>query len=390
MGKAGMGKNSNINAAGAATAKIYVTRPALPPLEELNEYMKQIWDSRLLTNNGPFHQELEAALADYLGVKYVSLFCNGMMALQTGLQALKITGEVITTPYSFAATTHAIYWNRCTPVFADIDPQTLTLDPDKIESQITPDTTAILPVHVYGRPCDNDKLQDIADKYGLALFYDAAHAFGVRRNGESILNYGDLSMLSFHATKTFNTFEGGALITSDLKLKRRIDYLKNFGFADELTVVAPGCNGKMNELQAAIGLLQLKHFRSNTEARGRVASRYREALKNIPGISCLEPMTDVEDNYSYFPIFVDANAYGAGRDFIYDKLKEKNIYSRRYFYPLISHFPAYRNLPTACKWLLPVAEKVSSEVLCLPIYPDLETEIIDLVCTVIKEGARKP
>ncbi len=365
--------------------KIFVTRPSLPPLQEFTEYLQKIWDSKRLTNDGPFHHELEQKLEDFLGIKHISLFCNGMIALQIGLQALKITGEVITTPYSFVATTHAIYWNRCTPVFGDVEPHTFNLNPDKIESLITPSTTAIMPVHIYGNPCDNEKFQNIADKYGLSLFYDGAHSFGVRRNGESILNYGDLSMLSFHATKTFNTFEGGALITSDPKLKRRIDFLKNFGFADEETVVAPGSNGKMNEIQAAIGLAQLKYFKENVEKRHSITCLYRKLLRNIEGISFLDDIPDVEHNYAYFPIFVNEEKYGSSRDELYGKLIKNNIYGRRYFYPLISHFPSYRNLPSACQWLLPEAEKVANEVICLPIYPDLEENIINFIVGLIKK-----
>lgn len=368
----------------------YVTRPSLPPLEEFVSSLEEIWRTRKLTNAGPFHEEFEARLAEYLGVKHVSLFCNGMLALQIGLQALKISGEVITTPYSFVATTHAIYWNRCTPVFCDIDPVTLTLDPEKIESLITPQTTAIMPVHVYGTPCNCQRLQEIADLYGLKLFYDAAHAFGVQQHGSSILNHGDLSMLSFHATKTFNTFEGGALITNDPKLKKRIDFLKNFGFADEVTVVAPGTNGKMNEVQSAMGLLQLKYFENNIKARKEITGMYLDGLDGVPGISCLAELPDVKRNYSYFPIFVDEEQYGMSRDSLFERMKAHNIYARRYFHPLISHFPSYRDLPSACSWMLPVAEKAAKQVICLPLFEGLDKNILEFCVELIRNKDSNP
>ena len=353
---------------------IYVTSPSLPPLEEFIPYLQRIWENKWLTNNGEFHRKFEAKLAEYLGVKYVSLFTNGMIALQIGMQALRITGEVITTPFTFVATTHSIHWNSCMPVFCDIEPDTFTLDPAKIESLITPRTTAIMPVHVYGNPCKVEELKRIAATYGLKLFYDAAHAFGVKKDGVSLLNWGDLSMLSFHATKVFNTFEGGALITNDETMKKRIDFLKNFGFANETTVVAPGSNGKMDEFRAAYGLLQLERVNDEIEKRHQVAIRYRDALKNVLGITCLQDLPNICHNYSYFPILIDETKYGLSRDGLYDKLKANGIFSRRYFYPLCSDFPTYRGLPSANPTNLPVATKVAQQILCLPMFADLSVE----------------
>lgn len=366
--------------------KILVTNPSLPPLEEFIPYLQKIWDNKWLTNNGEFHKEFEKRLAEYLGVKYVSLFTNGMIALQVGMQALRITGEVITTPFTFVATTHAIHWNNCKPVFCDIEPETFTLDPEKVESLITPQTTAIMPVHVYGNPCQHEKLQKIADTYGLKLFYDAAHVFRVKKDGVSICNWGDLSMLSFHATKVFNTFEGGALVTNDENLKKRIDFLKNFGFADEVTVVAPGSNGKMDEFRSAFGLLQLDRVDGEIAKRKHVAEYYRTALKDVPGIRMLYDLPGVHHNYAYFPILIDAEKYGMTRDELYDKLKANNIFSRRYFYPLCSDFPTYRGLPSAAPARLPVATKVSQEVLCLPMYADLSPEDLERVVAVLKNS----
>ena len=353
---------------------IYVTSPSLPPLDDFIPYLRQIWENKWLTNNGAFHQQFEAALAEYLGVKYVSLFTNGMIALQVGMQALRITGEVITTPFTFVATTHAIHWNSCKPVFCDIEQETYTMDPVKVEALITPQTTALMPVHVYGNPCHDEKLREIADTYGLKLFYDAAHVFGVRKDGVSVCNWGDLSMLSFHATKVFNTFEGGALVTNDETLKKRIDFLKNFGFADEVTVVAPGSNGKMDEFRAAYGLLQLKIVDGEIAKRQKVAEYYRESLKDIPGIRMLYDLPGVKHNYAYFPIEVEAAKYGMSRDALYEKLKKHNIMSRRYFYPLCSDFPTYRGLPSASPANLPVAKRVADEILCLPMFADLTPE----------------
>lgn len=354
--------------------KIFVTEPALPPLEEFQDYLKQIWDNKWLTNNGPFHVQFEKELAEFLKVPYISLFANGTLALVTALQAMRITGEVITTPYSFVATTHSLWWNNIKPVFVDIEPEFCNLDANKIEAAISTKTTAILPVHVYGNPCNVERIQEIADVYGLKIIYDAAHAFSVQYKGGSVLNYGDLSILSFHATKVFNTLEGGAIISHDEKTKKRIDYLKNFGFASETTVIAPGINSKMNEVQAALGLLQLKYFHENIAKRKKIAETYRNGLTNIEGLSLLPENIHVESNYAYFPIFIDEKKYGVTRDELYDKLKENNIYGRRYFYPLISDFPMYRDLESAKPGHLPVAKDIAQQVICLPIYPDLDAE----------------
>lgn len=366
------------------TRPIYVTQPSMPPLEEFEVLLKEIWDNKILTNNGPFHQQFEKALGEYLGVKHISVFSNGTLALITALQALRITGEVITTPFSFVATTHALWWNNIKPVFADIEPNYFNLDPQKVEAAITPQTTAIMPVHVYGNPCQIEKLQQIADTYGLKLIYDAAHAFGVQMNGNSVLNYGDLSILSFHATKVFNTIEGGAIISPDEKTKKRIDYLKNFGFANETTVIEPGINAKMNELQAAYGLLQLKYVEEYVAKRKNIAQLYRDKLSNINGISFLNDMDKVKHAYSYFPVLIDQNLYGKTRDQLYEELKKNNIFGRRYFYPLISHFPTYRGLLSSNPANLPVAEKIAGQVLCLPIYPEISNNTIEEICTLIK------
>jgi dTDP-4-amino-4,6-dideoxygalactose transaminase len=365
--------------------KILVTQPYLPPLEELNEYLKEIWDSKWLTNNGKFHQEFEKQLAEYFNVPYISLFSNGTLALVTALQVLKITGEVITTPYSFVATTHALWWNNIKPVFVDIEPNFLNLNPNKIEAALTPKTTAILPVHVYGNPCDVYRLQELADVYGLKLIYDAAHAFGVKLNNKSILNFGELSVLSFHATKIYNTFEGGAIISHDASIKKRIDYLKNFGFAGETTVIAPGINAKMNEFQAALGLLQLKHFNEVIDKRKAVSKIYCNELANIRGLTFLNHSDEVDYNYAYFPIFINEIEYGRSRDELYEFLKSHGIYGRRYFYPLISQFPTYRGIESANPARLPVSEKITKEVICLPIYPDLDKDDQDKVIEKIIE-----
>lgn len=367
--------------------KVYVTQPSLPALDDFLPYLEKIWKEKWLTNNGRFHQDFEKALADYLGVKYVSLFCNGTCALQVGLQTLRITGEVITTPFTFAATTHSIHWNACTPVFCDIDPVTFNLDPEKVESLITPKTTAIMPVHVFGNPCDVIKLKSIADLHDLKLFYDAAHAFGVKKDGDSILNFGDLSMLSFHATKIFNTFEGGALITNEKSLKERIDFLKNFGFADETTVVAPGINGKMDEFHAALGLLQLKKIDGEIKKSKNIVQIYRERLSEHDGITLMPKMPDIEYNYSYFPVLVDDEKYGLSRDELYNVLRNNNIFARRYFYPLASNFPIYKNLPSSSTDNLPVATRIAEQVLCLPIYADLAVQDINkTVDIIIRKG----
>lgn len=365
---------------------IYVTQPAMPPLDEFTEYLKKIWQNKILTNNGPLHQQFEQELAEYLGVKHISLFSNGTLALVTALQALRITGEVITTPYSFVATTHSLWWNNIKPVFADIEPNTFNLDPEKVEAAITPQTTAIMPVHVYGNPCNLDALQQIADTYGLKLIYDAAHAFGVKVNGNSVLNYGDLSILSFHATKVFNTIEGGAIICPDEKTKKRIDFLKNFGFAGETTVIEPGINAKMNELQSAYGLLQLKYVDDNIAKRKTIADIYRKNLIGIKGLRFLNDIEGVTHSYSYFPILIDSKEYAMTRDGLYEELKSNNIFGRRYFFPLISQFPSYKGLPSAHPSNLPIAEEITKQVICLPIYPDLTMDEQVNVCDIIKNN----
>lgn len=364
---------------------ITVTSPLLPDLDDFNEMLKDIWTSKWITNNGYYHKELEKALCEYLDVPYVSLFTNGTLPLITALQALRITGEVITTPYSFVATTHSLWWNGIKPVFVDIDPTTGNLDPEKIEAAITPRTTAIMPVHCYGKPCDTEKIQAIADKYGLKVIYDAAHAFGVEVNGESILNAGDMSTLSFHATKVYNTIEGGALVMHDEQTKKRIDYLKNFGFAGETEVVAPGINSKMDEVRSAFGLLNLKQVDACIEARHQVAIKYREALRDVQGINFFDDMPGVRHNYSYFPIFVDAEKYGMTRDELYFKMKEQNILGRRYFYPLISTFSTYRGLDSAKPENLPNATRIANEVICLPMHHELSRKDLDLIISLIKQ-----
>ena len=349
---------------------IYVTEPFLPPLEEFTVYLEQIWKSKTLTNGGPFHQQLEKALCEYLSVDHISLFNNGTIALITALQALKIKGEAITTPYSFVATSHSLLWNGIEPVFVDIDSKTLNLDPSKIEAAITPKTTAIIPVHCYGHPCNVEAIKKIADRHNLKVIYDAAHAFGVQYDGSSVLKHGDISILSFHATKTFNTFEGGAIVCSDVETKNHIDRLKNFGFVDELTIDFPGINGKMSEINAAFGLVQLKYIEAALMGRKRADMLYRSLLKDVKGIRCIEVEKKTVSNYSYFPMFVDEE-YHLTRDDLYQRLKDHSIYTRRYFYPLISEFTAYENYPSSDPAGLRVAMKASLEVLCLPLYPSL-------------------
>jgi len=376
---------------------ITLTSPILPNLDEFNEMLKEIWASKWITNMGQFHKQLETALAEYLHVPYVCLFTNGTLPLITALQALRITGEVITTPYSFVATTHSIWWNNCKPVFVDIDPNTGNMDPEKIEAAITPATTCIMPVHVYGKPCDTKRIQEIADKYGLKVIYDAAHAFGVEVPAEQygleayddkglagIMNAGDMSTLSFHATKVFNTIEGGALVVHDEKTKKRIDNLKNFGITDDVTVVAPGINGKMDEMRSAYGLLNLKQVDNAIDARHRVANRYREALQSVEGITFWNDMQSVRHNYSYFPIFINAEKYGKTRDELFFTMKEQGVWSRRYFYPLISNFPTYRGLQSANKENLPVGNKMANEVLCLPMHHALSDIDIDRIINCIR------
>lgn len=363
---------------------ITVTSPLLPDLKEFEKMLEDIWQRKWLTNNGHYHQELEKALSEYLGVPYLSLFTNGTLPLITALQAMRITGEVITTPYSFVATTHSIWWNNLKPVFVDVEEETGNIDPEKIEAAITPQTTAIMPVHVYGTPCNTKRIQEIADIYGLKVIYDAAHAFGVNVDGKSILEEGDMSTLSFHATKVYNTIEGGALICRDEATKKRIDYLKNFGFAGETTVVAPGINSKMDEIRSAYGLLNLKQVDNAIAKRKHIAEQYREALKDVSGIRFLKDIEGVRHNYSYFPIFINENEYGKTRDTLYTQLKENNILGRRYFYPLISNFPVYRGLESANPNNLPIATKLADQVLCLPMYADLTdndvSRILQVVC----------
>jgi dTDP-4-amino-4,6-dideoxygalactose transaminase len=366
---------------------VFVTEPHLPPLEEFLPYLEQIWASKRITNSGPFHEQLEKELADYLGVKHLSLFANGTLALLTALQALRISGEVITTPYTFVATAHSLLWNNIKPVFVDVDPDTCNLDPERVEEAITPATTAILPVHCYGIPCDVERIQQVADTYGLKVIYDAAHAFGVRKGGESILNHGDLAVLSFHATKVFNTFEGGAIVCPDAKIKQRIDHLKNFGFANEVTVVAPGINGKMNEISAAMGLLQLKHIDTALSTRTVIYQRYLDAFKDVPSLHLQQVPADLEWNHAYCPLFVRPE-HPISRDALYERLKSQHIHARRYFYPLISSFPMYRGLPSAASRLLPHASALAEQVICLPIYPTLPAAEQERLIEIVRQTAQ--
>ncbi len=365
---------------------IYVTQPSLPDLNEFIPYLEKIWDNKWLTNKGPFHQEFEKALCDFLGVKYISLFANGTLAILTALRALKITGEVITTPFSFVATTHSLHWNGIKPVFCDIEEDTFNIDPEKIEKLITSETTAILPVHVYGTPCDTERIEKIAVKHGLKVIYDAAHAFGVKKSDESILNSGDLSVLSFHATKVFQTFEGGAIICHDENTKKEIDLLKNFGFAGEEIVIGTGINAKMSEFSAALGVLQLKHINKEIEGRQKIADFYRRELETITGITCLSDINEVKYNYSYFPILVDKKKFGISRDELYDIFKRNSVYVRKYFHPLISDFPVYSGLESAHPDKLPIAGKITKQVLCLPIYSELSGKDSKKIVGIIKKG----
>ena len=364
---------------------IYVTSPLLPSLEDFTFLLKEIWESKMLTNNGNFHQKLEEELAKYLKVPYLSLFTNGTLPLITALQAMRITGEVITTPFSFVATTHSLWWNGIKPVFVDIEPETCNLDPSKIEAAITPRTTAIMPVHVYGKPCKTKEIQEIANKYGLKVIYDAAHAFGVEINGESILNFGDMATLSFHATKVYNTLEGGALVVHDEQTKKRIDYLKNFGFASETEVVAPGINSKVDEVRDAYGLLNLKQVDHAINSRRKVAIRYRDELQGVKGITFFNDIPGVRHNYSYFPIFINAEEYGMTRDELYFKMKEHNVFGRRYFYPLISTFSTYRGLDSANPDNLPIATQMSNNVICLPMHHALSENEVEYILQIIKK-----
>jgi dTDP-4-amino-4,6-dideoxygalactose transaminase len=363
---------------------ITVTKPYLPPLDEFIPFLEEIWSSRCLTNNGKFHYALEKALCEYLGVDFISLFANGTLALITALQALEIKGEVITTPYSFIASTHSLWWNNLKPIFADIEKDSFNIDPEKIESALTKHTTAILPVHVYGNPCRHEQIQKIADKYGLKIIYDAAHAFGVKQNGVSIANYGNLTVLSFHATKVYNTFEGGAIVCHDEATKKRIDDLKNFGIQNETTVGDPGINAKMNEFQAAFGLLQLKYIDVAISMQKKIAEVYRYELSGIKGIKVFDDMPNVVHNYSYFPVLIDTELFGITRDEVYERLKKNNIHTRRYFYPLISSFTPYKDLESSKPENLPIAGKIAMQVLCLPIYPDLAISDVKNICTLIK------
>lgn len=366
---------------------IKVTQPTLPPLREFIPYLEEIWESKWLTNNGPFHQQFEKRLAEYLGVKFVSLFANGTLALMTALQVLSIKGEVITTPYTFVATTNALWWNGIKPIFVDIEKNHCNLDPENIEQAITKDTTAIIPVHVYGNPCYVERIDQIAKKHNLNVIYDAAHAFSVKINGKSIHEFGDLSILSFHATKVFNTMEGGAIVSHSKEMKTKIDKYKNFGFKDEISVTMPGFNAKMNEMQAALGLLQLKRHKNSIQKRKNVDQAYRKFLKGITGVSCLQLRTDTEMDYPYFPIFVNETHYGKKRDQLYEELKNNNIFGRRYFYPLVSQFPIYCNLKSARKGVNPIAEKISKEVIALPLFPELDIETIKFIVSIIKNFA---
>lgn len=368
--------------------KITVTSPLLPPLEEFLPYLEEIWKSRQLTNGGSMHQALEQALCEHLGVKHIALFTNGTLALVTALQGLRITGEVITTPYSFVATAHSLLWNGIKPVFVDIDPVTLNLDPLKIEAAITPQTTAIMPVHCYGNPCDTDAIERIAETYNLKVIYDAAHAFGVQDEDGSILRHGDLSVLSFHATKVFNTFEGGAIICPDEKTYRRMGHLKNFGFVNETRVVAPGINGKMNEVSAAFGLLQLRYIDQALARRREIDQLYRQYLDGVPGLQCLPPRdVPARANCAYFPVLVEPE-FPLDRDGLYQLMRGHDIHVRRYFYPLISDFPMYRGLPSAAPANLPVARTIAKKILCLPIYPDLSDDAVEAICTLIRQAGR--
>ena len=370
----------------ALAEPVYVTRPTMPPLDKYHALLERVWDSHWLTNNGQFHREFEHRLANYLGVEHINLFCNGTLALLVALQSLRIDGgEVITTPFTFPATPHTLYWNRVRPVFCDIDPDTLTLDPNRIEELVGPETKAILPVHVYGMPCDTDAIQDIADRHGLRVIYDAAHAFGVKYEGKSLADQGDLSMLSFHATKLFSTLEGGALVVPTDAQKTRIEFLKNFGIADQETVIGPGINGKMNELQAAYGLLQLDMIDEEIAQRGRLVRRYREELKDVPGLTLPGDLPGVRHNHAHFPILVDEGRFGMDRDALHAVLKRFNVFSRKYFHPLCSHYPCYAASPSSRPENLPVAERVARQVLCLPLYGTLAESDAAAIAAIVRE-----
>jgi len=365
---------------------ITVTQPFLPPLNKFIPYLKDIWKRKWLTNNGFYHQELEKALCEYLNISYISVFSNGTLPLMVALEALDIKGEVITTPYSFVATTHSLWWNGIKPVFVDVEEKTCNLNPDKIENAITSKTTAIMPVHVYGTPCNTEAIKKIANKHGLRIIYDAAHAFGVEENGKSILSFGDITTLSFHATKTYNTAEGGALVCNDAQTKQKIDQLKNFGFASETDVIMPGINGKMDEIRAALGLLNLKYIDNTIVKRQKISQYYQNELKEVSGIKIMDEYPNIKSNYSYFPIFIRKNEYGMSRDELYEKLKQNNIFGRRYFYPLISAFSPYCDLDSSAPQNLPIAHKLADSVLCLPIYADLDLKDVNRICEIIKSN----
>ena len=368
---------------------VFVTRPTLPPLEQYHAHLETIWESRWLTNNGRLHQEFEARLRTYLGVEHISVFCNGTIALMVALQALDIAdGEVITTPFTFPATSHVLFWNKVEPVFCDIDPLTFNLDPARIEALITPRTKAILPVHVFGYPCDTHAIQQIADRHDLRVIYDAAHAFAVKDQSVPLAQAGDLSVLSFHATKLFSSIEGGAVVSRTAEQKQRVDFLKNFGFADEETVIAPGINGKMNEFQAAYGLLQLDTIDADIAHRKRITNQYRRELDGVPGIQLPQDLPGVEHNYAYFAILIDPAAYGLSRDALYTELKHFNVFTRKYFYPLCSEIPCYKGLSSSDPANLPVAHKVAANVLCLPIYGTLEETTVHAIATILRELGR--
>lgn len=366
---------------------LFVTQPFLPPLQEFVPYLEKIWDRKILTNGGPLHQQLEEALCSYLGVQHLSLFTNGTVALVTALQSLGIRGEVITTPFSFVATAHSLLWNGIEPVFVDIDPITLNIDPLKIEAAITERTQAILPVHVYGTPCDYSAIDAIARRHKLKVIYDAAHAFGVKDAQGSVLQHGDLSVLSFHATKVFHTFEGGAIVSKNIAAKHHIDHLKNFGFVDEVTVVEPGINGKMSEICAAMGVLQLAYVDQVISSRKCLSTRYRDLLSNIPVLRCLPEANGYEPNFAYFPVFVENNEKFSLRDSLYAWLQKQNIFSRKYFYPLIAEFPMYRNIPSAQISNLPNAYALSRNVLCLPLFPEMTAADQDRVISAVHKWA---
>ena len=364
--------------------KFYVAKPSLPDIDDFIPYLEKMWATGVISNNGPFNQELEKKLAEYLEVPYLSLFSNGTLALITAIQASNLSGEVITSPFTFIATPNSLVWNNLNPVFVDVDPTFGNLDPAKIEEAINEKTSAILPVHVYGNPCEIEEIDKVAKKHNLKVIYDAAHAFGVRHNNQSVLNFGDFSILSLHATKVFNTFEGGAVISKDLDTKNRIDRLRNFGIVDETTVSEIGSNSKMNEMQAAIGLLQLKKIDEYISSRKKIAEIYDKGLEAVNGVDVLSKRKNSSFSYGYYPIFINKDQYGMSRDHLYSLLKESGIFSRRYFFPLVSNFQPYRDLPSSPKSNLPIANRLADSVLCLPIYSSLEHDIVKKIIKIIK------